>query len=300
MKKFLFITMTVIAALIGACQYLNKYTENQAENPGIDKYNKGLYCEALADFEAELKNKSLSRKQKLDVQYCAALAAFKCGNNRKADKYFKIILKAEYGKSDSERVAIFRNYASMFEKDDPDKALKILIKAKKKYPDDKDILIQIINIYITENKLQDARGYLLDAIEKDCGNKFLFYNLAIILSNEGRNMEAIDAYNKAIAIDSMYFDAYYNLGALYYNDAVEINKRCIDIPVKNQSGYYACMDSLKSRFIEALPYLQKAYEINPQDLNTVLSLKTLYLMIGNTEGHEDMDRVYKSLKSYGE
>ncbi len=35
--------------------------------------------------------------------------------------------------------------------------------------------------------------------------------------------KSADAYKKAIALDASYMDAYFNLGALYYNEAAELN-----------------------------------------------------------------------------
>ena len=43
-------------------------------------------------------------------------------------------------------------------------------------------------------------------------------------------------YRKAIDINPGNFDNYLNLGALYYNTAIEINKKMINLPLDADKG----------------------------------------------------------------
>ena len=49
-------------------------------------------------------------------------------------------------------------------------------------------------------------------------------------------------------------------------------------------------------FNKALPYLEKAYDLNKTDKNTLLSLKQLYYMNGNYKKSEEMKMKIAELK----
>ena len=63
------------------------------------------------------------------------------------------------------------------------------------------------------------------AAEQDPTNEILWYSLGSVFDNLGNTEEAEVAYLKALKVNVDYFDANYNLGALYFNQAVQaINK----------------------------------------------------------------------------
>ena len=53
-------------------------------------------------------------------------------------------------------------------------------------------------------------------------------------------------------------------------------------------------------FAKALPYLEKAYEIDSEDKNTLLSLKQLYYMNGDYKKSEEMKRLIADLDNQPE
>ena len=46
-----------------------------------------------------------------------------------------------------------------------------------------------------------------------------YYNLGIVLTNRGKSKEAVEAFNKAIALDANYAKSYYQLGIAYFGSA---------------------------------------------------------------------------------
>ncbi|MCX6256325.1 MAG: tetratricopeptide repeat protein [Bacteroidia bacterium] len=87
---------------------------------------------------------------------------------------------------------------------------------------------------------------------------------------------AIKAYNKALEIKPDYFDAQYNLGALYYNKAVEYFTAANDIPSDQQQKYDQEIASAKEQLNLAKPYLEKAHSLNDKDVTTIQSLQIIY------------------------
>jgi hypothetical protein len=51
----------------------------------------------------------------------------------------------------------------------------------------------------------------------------------------------------------------------------------------------------EARFASALPYLEKAYELDPNDYNTLLSLKQLYAKTNQTDKYKVINEKLKAL-----
>ena len=110
--------------------------------------------------------------------------------------------------------------------------------------------------------------------------------------------EAISAYLKAIEVKSDYFDANYNLGALYFNQAVQgINKANDMWKPRMTSKEAAAQKKLeteaKELFNTAKPYLEAAFSVNPEDAQTIRSLKDIYARTGEDEKFLQMNDLLK-------
>ena len=81
-------------------------------------------------------------------------------------------------------------------------------------------------------------------------------------------------YKEAIAVDPNDFNSNYNLGALIFNKAVEMMEE-VDKIVDN-TKYAAGKKKVDEQFMQSIPYLEKAHEIDPTDKSTMISLKDLY------------------------
>ena len=73
-------------------------------------------------------------------------------------------------------------------------------------------------------------------------------------------------YTKALAIDPTYYDALYQMGALYYNDAAEIKKLVngMDMETYKKEGKNVEAKYL-AKYSEILPFWEKAYSIKKDE-----------------------------------
>jgi tetratricopeptide (TPR) repeat protein len=122
-----------------------------------------------------------------------------------------------------------------------------------------------------------AKGSLYDASMKD-------------------TLKAVDCYRKAIEIDPKYFDANYNLGALYFNHGADIMIKANALPQDKAAEYEDLKTKANTEFNLALPYLEKAHELSPQDLPTMESLKNIYYRLEQMEKMEDMKKQISAVK----
>ena len=104
-----------------------------------------------------------------------------------------------------------------------------------------------------------------------------------------------------MAIKADYFDANYNLGALYFNKAVQMVNEANDMWKPRMSKVESAKqkeleDGGKAMFSTALPYLEKALDIQPDDRETLRSLRDIYARVGMDEKMLEVSAKLKSLQ----
>lgn len=93
------------------------------------------------------------------------------------------------------------------------------------------------------------------------------------------------SYNKAIALDPNNVSAYYGMGILYYNEAVNlINQTDYDLDIVALSDV---QDNSISLFKASLPFMEKAYSLNPNKKATLLGLSGIYFSLNEKEKSDE-------------
>jgi len=178
-----------------------------------------------------------------------------------------------------------------------EEALATLAEARGLYPREQSLIIEELNIYLTNEEFDKAKENLSLAAEQDPTNEILWFSLGSVLDNLGNADEAIEAYKKALAVKADYFDANYNLGALYFNQAVQGTNAANDMwkprMTKAESAEQKRLeDEAKALFETAKPYLESAHAIDAEDLETMRSLKDIYARTGEDDKMlELMDKI---------
>lgn len=285
------------------------YMANSFLNQGVDYFTKSKdYQKAMESFEAAVGVAALTGKVDTMSMYYTAMAAEKAGNKDKAIQLYEGLTQMKY-QGDGDGPRIYLALSQLYkEKGDKDKSLKVLQAGRKAYPDDKNLILEELNHYLAAGKLNEALDNLNLAVSKDPNNHTLHFALGTVYDNlanpEKDKMQPTDAeykdyiakaeqaYKKAIEIKPDYFDAIYNLGALYFNQGVKINDAAQTIA--DNAKYAAEIKKADEKFNIALPYLEKALEIQPNDKNTLLSLKQLYARTGQTDKYKQVNDKLKN------
>lgn len=172
--------------------------------------------------------------------------------------------------------------ALMYEKTGENaKYLETIQAGRKAYPGNADLIRMELNDYLQNNKFEEAQNNLKLAIDKDPDDKSLHFALGVVYDNLGQLEEASVSYRKAIELDADYFDALYNLGALYFNEAVETNKAGNEST--DDKVYQQKREEASEYFIKAEPFLDRARALQPDDQNTLASLRQLYAYTNQTD-----------------
>lgn len=255
-----------------------------AFNVGIEAYNEKNYDRARQYFMVcEDVNKHFGITDTLSM-YNVALTSDLLNDVSTAEAYYQKCIDAGY-KGDNTYVELVNLY---LKNEMEEKAKETLKKARKDYPDSQPIITTELNIYLANEQYDEALKNLDAAIKNDPSNDIFYYARGTIYNNKGENEKAEADYLKAVELNNDNFDAFYNLGALYYNNGADAINACNEI--KDNNEYKKCKDKANLIFEKAVPYLERAYELNPEDQNTLNSLKQTYVRTGQTEKYNALKK----------
>ena len=174
-----------------------------------------------------------------------------------------------------------------------EKTIEYLSLGREMFEDDQSLINTEINLYIELGRTNELITKLGEAIELDPENSLLYFNRGTIYDQEGQTAEAEIDYLKAIELDPSSFGSNYNLGALFFNKAVELNNSANSTSDNNK--YKKLKNQAETYFDKALPFLESTYQLNTSDKNTLLSLKQLYYMKGDYKKSDEMKKLISEL-----
>jgi tetratricopeptide (TPR) repeat protein len=144
----------------------------------------------------------------------------------------------------------------------------------------------LIDLYIKSGRNTDALKYIKLAKETDPTNYSLYYASGIIFLNENKYDEAIPELTKSIELKSDIYDTQYGLGAAYINKAADMFKAANEIV--DVKKYSDAIDQANAIYAKALPYMEKANELKPNDIYTMGRLQELYYRLKMTDKYTDI------------
>ena len=273
-------------------------------NQGVVCYNQGMKTDDTKDFKDAVNNfkrvleinESPLGTQKVDttVIYNAGVAAHKAGDLDEAIKFYKKSLELNY-----EAGKIYAMVANILlgQSRAANEAVNFLHEGHKLYPDDNYMLVELINYYLMGDTPAKAEEFL-DAAIKQEPNKAEYYRAKGSLYEKLNQPEKAEAmYIKTLELNPSDFFAQYNLGNIHLNRVIEDHKVVQDIV--DAKEYNAALDKVMEKYEAVIPYFEKALELNPNDKNTLTTLKELYfrLRTKNKVYQEKYDKTMEALNS---
>ena len=268
-----------------------------AGNSGISYFNSGVYGRAGELFVTASEMTMMLGAVDTMAIFNSALCFEKASMyDRAVDQY---MMCGGYGYQVPDVFLFAANIQKM--EGDTAKALTTLQNARQDFPREQALIIEELNIYLVAGQFELAKENLMLAAEQDPTNEILWFSLGSVYDNLGMQDEAVDAYSKSLEIKGDYFDANYNLGALYFNKAVQMVNEANDMWKPRMSKDEATKqkeleDGGKAMFSTALPYLEKALEVEPEDRETLRSLRDIYARVGMDEKMLEVSAKLKTLE----
>ena len=104
-------------------------------------------------------------------------------------------------------------------------AIPLLEEATRQYPDHEEMQNNLLNAYTISGEMDRAIEVYGQTVANAPDNKIYRYNYGSLLLQDEQHDAAIEQLKAAVALDSVYSDAQYNLGAAYVNWAITVNTR---------------------------------------------------------------------------
>ena len=203
-------------------------------------------------------------------------------------------------KTESKKSEIVKNIALIYvSKNDNDNALAAMKDAREESPDDINLLLSEANIYYKMGNKEEFKRLLELATSKDPKNPELQYNLGVIASESDHPEDAMGYYKKAIELDPNYINAYINSAALVLNkeQALIEEMNGLGTSKKDDLRYDELRQMRQDVYKDAIPYLEKALEIDPKNISAAKTLHNIYGVTGEKAKHDVMQKIVDALES---
>ncbi len=177
-----------------------------------------------------------------------------------------------------------------------DKTHEFVKEGLKKHPN--NLLMVSLNVDYHNNKgeYEEAVESMKKVVELNPDNADYRAQLGGLYYSGTKDEEkAIAAYEKAYEIDPNNYGANEGLGVIYFNRGAKmLNGLSTEIYQNKES---AEMKKITSSFKKALPYLEKAHEVDPEETQPLNPLRTIYREFGMSEKEKAMnEKIIKSLE----
>lgn len=186
----------------------------------------------------------------------------------------------------SKRGEIYKNIALILvQKGKIDEAKSAITEARKLNPDDTSLIITEADLYFKVKDFDTYKKLINEALEKNPNDADLVFNLGIVSTQAKDFVNAEKYYLRVLAIDPKYTNAYLNLAnlKLQADETIveEMNK--LGSSDKDNKRYEVLKKSREVLFKEALPYLEKAHELDKKNDIVIDNLLSVYSFLEMTD-----------------
>ena len=265
-------------------------TQNNLFDYAAYLYDKRDFKPALEAFKAYLSipqlpmMKSLNLPESAAVKYYAGYAARSIPDYDEAIKLYTE-LKTDTFRTDDVYQLLATEYLA---KGDTADYVVTLKEGFEKFKEQPWYLQTLINYYIFSGKLNEALTYLENAVAQS-PDKAEYY---AVKGNIEERLDKIDEaradFDKALELDPGSASANAGIGRLLFNQGVKMSNDANDI--KDNAQYNIAKAKADEEFKKALPYLQKAVELNSKDADYKFALRQLYYRLDMQKEYDEISK----------
>lgn len=200
--------------------------------------------------------------------------------------------------SESKSGEITKNIALLYvQLDRKDEAIAAIKKARQNEPENSELILTEANLQYKLGNTEEYKALIQEAVKLDPNNVDLIYNLGV-LSAEAKDKEAAKGYyRQVIEMEPTYVNALTNLSALILEEEQTIIEEMNGLG--NSAADNKRYDELKERrkgvYQEAIPYLSKVLEVEPDNVQVARTLMNIYSAIGDTTNQKKMKALVDEL-----
>lgn len=258
---------------------------NDFQKLGRRYYGGREYARAFSAFEQALmltRNPLLSIEPDSNLIYNTAMAAFEDRQWEHAIQYLTGLNEGGY--SSNTALLLFR---ALMNSGDSLQAELVLRESLEKYDYNETLVLQLVDMLAADARLDSAVGILDSAATRWPGNHRFPWTRGLLLQRMGEHAQAVESLIVACQIAPDEVRIYYDLGICFYNQGVEINEMARNL--QDNSEYQEARNMAMAQFQEAVTWLERAFELEPGDQQTISKLYQLYYRLQMTDKQKRLE-----------
>ena len=260
-------------------QHINSITTNYF-NKGAVAYENGDYKKAMECYmTAYMSNSIIGKKDNEALLIAAQIAIYNAKEYEAAIEICNQLLADQY---ESPKVYQYLVVANG-QLDKNDEMLKYINEGRAKFPEDESLINEQINAYLKLKRESEIIDQIKEMADKNNDNSVYCLIIGTIYSNQESDLYNVDSalvyYDRAIAINPTDENAYINVGSMYIDKSAALINKANELPLDKYKEYDALIAEAKVFDEKALPYVEKAYELVPDDNAIRQALRTLYVRL---------------------
>ncbi len=260
-------------------QHINSITSNYF-NKGAVAYENGDYKKAMECYmTAYMSNSIIGQKDNEALLIAAQIAIYNAKEYEAAIEICNQLLADQY---ESPKVYQYLAVANG-QLDKNDEMLKYINEGRAKFPEDESLINEQINAYLKLKRESEIIDQIKEMADKNNDNSVYCLIIGTIYSNQESDLYNVDSalvyYDRAIAINPTDENAYINVGSMYIDKSAALINKANELPLDKYKEYDALIAEAKVFDEKALPYVEKAYELVPDDNAIRQALRTLYVRL---------------------
>lgn len=248
-------------------------------NEGVDQFQGKNYAQAYQYFYAikDINGVLQAKGKEVNIDLAvalknAAIAAENAGDKEGAAKVYKdwLALKPE--------AVAYGAYAALLRRNgSKEEAVKVMDEGLTKFPNDANLLVEKINIYLEAAQYPEALTYVNNLLAVEPKNDGAMFIKGLAYEKIGNEDSVVFYYLKSAELNPKNVKPWNNLGALYVNKAnalvEQMNK--LGNTSADTKKYEELKLERKELYKKAKPYLEKAKELEPDDAQIVRDRKSV-------------------------
>jgi len=259
---------------------------------GVANFNNKVYPDAAANFRKSYEISLSGANPDTVALVNAALSYQRAGMYEDALTNYNELKSLGY-----HNVDLYKNLAACYtQMGDDEKSIATIEEGLQKFPGDAGMIIEKVNLYLKEGKGNEALADLDRLHELDPNNPSILFILGTIYGDEKNDIfdgqKAIDYYMQAIEINPNYYDAVYNLGAMYITLSNKLKAEANEITgfsAEEIAKYDSLVKEAEELVRTGLPYVKQAYEAQPSD-DIKQVLKSMYVQLNMLDEAKALDQ----------
>ena len=178
--------------------------------------------------------------------------------------------------SPDDELAVYYLGRALLAADQGAEAITVLTAATQRFPDNAALRADLLNAYARTGRAGEALSLYEQAISTATPEEepTLRFNYGTVLLQAGRTDDAIAQFQRSIELRPDNFDAQYNLGAAYQNQAADVNKQAND--TDDNAENRRLVGQRDALLNQSLPYFERSRALAAEPADTRSSCEALF------------------------